>query len=124
MERINLLKLAKQLISLQNDLDTSILQYGELDQDKAKMLADCRDYCVCLISDSLKEEATITDVMQELTSCEAYAESVGDSFHTGFFFALSQMLSIMRTVNTINDEASDRSEFEESWSQTCEKLGL
>jgi hypothetical protein len=121
------LKLAKQLISLQNDLDTSILQYGELDQDKAKMLADCRDYCVCLISDSLKEEATITDVMQELTSCEAYGESVCDPFHTGFFFALSQMLSIMRTVstiNTLNDEASDRSEFEESWSQTREKLGL
>ena len=92
-------------------------------RQKATLLADCRDYCFYRVLDILIEESEdVTEMVEQLMKCKAYASGKGDQFHNGFFFTLSQLLSIMYKVRLLRGDAINREDFKESWLRTREEL--
>ena len=63
-------------------------------------------------------------VINKLMECERYSTANGDRMHSGFFFALSQMLALKHEIQTLPGEAIYRTSFEDSWKKTCRELGL
>jgi hypothetical protein len=53
MEKVNLVELAKHIVSLQRDIFAEIRRSGKINPEKATLLADCRDYCACNLGFSL-----------------------------------------------------------------------
>ena len=66
----------------------------------------------------------VADITNELMECERYSTSQGDRMHSGFFFALSQLLALKHEVQMLPGEAITRKDFEDSWKKTCRELGL
>jgi len=123
MEKVNLVELAKHIVSLQRDIFAEISRSGKINPEKATLLADCRDYCFYLVLDILVEESEdVTEMVEQLMKCEAYASGKGDQFHNGFFFTLSQLLSIKYKVRLLRGDAINREDFKESWLRTWEEL--
>jgi hypothetical protein len=71
-----------------------------------------------------KRTEDVTDIINDLVECERYSTANGDRMHSGFFFALSQMLALKHEVQTLPGEAIDRKSFEDSWKKTRRELGL
>jgi hypothetical protein len=63
MEKVNLVELAKHIVSLQRDIYAEIRRSGKINPEKATLLADCRDYCFYQIN---PEKATL------LADCRDY----------------------------------------------------
>jgi len=123
MEKVNLVELAKHIVSLQRDIFAEISRSGKINPEKATLLADCRDYCFYLVLDILEEESEdVTEIVEQLMKCEAYASGKGDRFHNGFFFTLSQLLAIKYKVRLLRGYAINREDFKESWLRTREEL--
>ena len=123
MEKVNLIELAKHIVSLQRDIFAEISRSGKINPEKATILADCRDYCFYLVLDLLEGESEdVTEIVEQLMKCEAYASGKGDLFHNGFFFTLSQLLSIKYNVRLLRGDAINREDFKESWLRTREEL--
>lgn len=68
--------------------------------------------------------ALIAADISSLHECEGYCNSKGDMLHTGFFFALSQMLALKHEVKMLPGEAISRRELEDSWRKTRRELGI
>ncbi len=123
MEKVNLVELAKHIVSLQRDIYAEISRSGKINPEKATLLADCRDYCFYLVLDILEEEnEDVNKMVAQLMKCEAYASGKGDRFHNGFFFTLSQLLSIKYKVRLLRGDAIEREDFKESWLKTRKEL--
>jgi hypothetical protein len=125
MTKIYILDVCKHIINLQHEIDGEIASKGGYDADAGTLLGDCRDYCMFYVLDRLRDRtADVADIISELMDCERYSTANGDRMHSGFFFALSQMLALKYEVQTLPGEAIDRKSFETSWKKTCRELGL
>jgi hypothetical protein len=125
MAKIYLLDVCKHIVNLQHEINNEIASKGGYDADTGTLLGDCRDYCMFYVLDRLAVHTEdIEEVISELHNCEGYCTSQGDKLHTGFFFALSQMLSLKYEVQMLPGEALSRKEFEDSWKKTCRELGI
>ena len=123
--KIYLLDVCKHIITLQQEIDGDISSRGGYNVDTATLLGDCRDYCMFVVLDRLGDKTeNVADIISELMECERYSTANGDRMHSGFFFALSQMLALKHEIQTLPGEAIYRTSFEDSWKKTCRELGL
>jgi hypothetical protein len=125
-ERVDLLEVTMQIIRLKDEIYRELGMSGELDTEKSAMLAALRDYCLFLVLDVLNEGESeeAQRLIETLTRCEAYSNDCGDQFHAGFFFTLTQLLSLQHDIKRPSDESIERLDFEESWRRTRKMLGL
>ena len=125
MPKIYLLDVCKHIVNLQHEMDGEIASKGTYDADIGTLLGDCRDFCMFVVLDRLGERTEdVTDVISELVECERYSTANGDMMHSGFFFALSQLLALKHKVQTLPGEPLDRKSFEDSWKKTRRELGI
>ena len=125
MSKIYILDVCKHIVNLQHELNSEIASKGGYDADTGTLLGDCRDYCMFVVLDRLGDRTEdVADITSELVDCERYSTANGDRMHSGFFFALSQMLALKHEVQTLPGEAIDRKSFETSWRKTRRELGL
>jgi len=125
MPKIYILDVCKHIVNLQHEINTEIASKGTYDADTGTLLGDCRDFCMFYVLDRLgKRTEDVTDIINDLVECERYSTANGDRMHSGFFFALSQMLALKHEVQTLPGEAIDRKSFEDSWTKTRRELGI
>jgi hypothetical protein len=125
MPKIYILDVCKHIITLQHEINNEIAARGGYDADTGTLLGDCRDYCMFVVLDRLGDRTEdVADIISELMECERYSTANGDRMHSGFFFALSQMLALKHEVQTLSGEAIDRKSFETSWKKTRRELGI
>ena len=123
--KIYLLDVCKHIVNLQHEIDSEIASRGGYDADTGTLLGDCRDYCMFVVLDRLGDRTEdVQQVINDLMECERYSTANGDRMHSGFFFALSQMLALKHEIQTLPGEAIDRTSFENSWKKTRRELGL
>ena len=123
--KIYLLDVCQHIVNLQHEIDGEIASRGGYDADTGTLLGDCRDYCMFVVLDEIAPKGEdARQVIQELNECGAYCNSRGDKLHSGFFFALSQMLALRHEIKTLPGEAISRKDFEDSWRKTRRELGI
>jgi len=85
-------------------------------------LANLRDYYMYRVLDASKEVAP--SLLRTLNLLENKMTEWHDDFHAGFFFTLSQILSLKYEIPMLPGELVKRIEFEQSWTETKKRLEL
>ena len=125
MEEVDILDVCRKMIALQKKVDQQKKVISMVDLDTATLLADCRDYVVFLVADTIeKDSKSVSDMLVLLTRCKSMCESENDKEHVGFFLSLSLVLSLKFGLGMFKSEAISREDFEERWTRTRDTLGL
>lgn len=88
-------------------------------------LSSIRDYFFYLTLDALKEnKEQAYDLFKKFSKLEMICEEKGDKFHEGFFFTLSELLSLKHKIRIHYWEEINREHWEKRFNITKARRGL
>lgn len=88
-------------------------------------LSSIRDYFFFLTLDALKgDKAKAYDLFKKFSRLEMICEEKDDKFHEGFFFTLSELLSLKHKIRIYYWEKVDKEHWEERFKITKERRNI
>ena len=115
-------RLADQIVHYQRLILQELRNRGRVNGEKARVLANLRDYFMYSALRASRDEAEA--LVKSWEELEARADKAGDRFHAGFFFTLAQLLSLRYGISHLPSEKVTFEDWCRSFEETLRRLGL
>ena len=118
-------KMKSDYLYLKKLLDLILELSGSNDSDGIFDLSSIRDYFFFLTLDAMKgSEEHAYDLFRKFSKLEVICEEKGDKFHEGFFFTLSELLSLKHKIRIHYWEDVSREYWEKRFKITKARRGI
>jgi len=115
-------RLADEILRYRRVISEELYEKGRVDPEDARILADLRDYFMYLALRA--DESASRELVNLFEKLEAQAEKAKDRFHAGFFFTLSQLMSLRYEIARLPGEKITFEEWYRSFEETLRKVGI